>query len=411
MKAFFKRLPKLEVQFLGSGLLVAILSALLSLVYSHALGPQNRGVISVIFLTTLIFGAVALGGMNLSFRSHRGLVHPSSYTSAFLQVSIVSSFLASIFVMSSTLLYSLLKTPVASNLIFLAGIYSFLTTLQGQLFQTLLSLHLIRIRWKLDILVVSSQIAIYEILQIAHVFSIAVNIFLAFSFSYLVAILIVSKKLKAADLLKDITANQMTKVASLFRVSSSNYVYSILTALIDKIDRVIVLVFFSTEVFGKYSLLTGLLMFTRFIPDALGNLIVARRLEWIESHLQRNSKVRVTGLLLLGLIYAVFVQYLVLFLFGEKWRMPFAVAALFSMSELMRTLYATKMSFLFQNMKSRLPAKSAVMILILACIVPLSLQPFLSISAVPLGLFLAYVITFVVLDIFPKMDVIGDEVV
>lgn len=401
-----RKLQKADSVFLGSGLVVALLAALFALLYSHDLaGPENRGVISVMFLAEVTYFTVALGGLNISFRSHRGSIHPSKYGDAFVQISVLASLLASAIVLATSIAYSHFKTEVAYPLILLSGFYAFLATLQNQLFQSLLSLHRIRARWKMDLLVVTSQILVYEFLNILNLFSIAVTILLAFSTSYLVAILLILFNRKNLGLTFDFKQNQIAKIVQLFRASAANYTFSIVAALVDKIDRILVLLLFSTGTFGKYALLTGILSFARFLPDAVGNLIVAKRMHWIEEHLRVNSTRRTTIILILAITYAFAAQETISFIFGVKWHLPFAVALLCSLSEVMRAVYTTKMSFLFDDTKTNLPSKSAIMILIMATVIPILTTPVLSVTAVPAGLLFAYVSAFVYFRIFSNKKV------
>lgn len=400
-----KKLQKADSVFLGSGLVVALLAALFALLFSHDLvGPENRGVISVIFLAEVTYFTVTLGGLNISFRSHRGSIHPSKYGNAFVQISVFASLLASVMVVATSIAYSHFKNEVAYPLILLSGFYAFLATLQNQLFQSLLSLHQIRARWKMDLFVVTSQILIYEFLKTLNLFSVAVTILLAFSTSYLVAIFLIFFKRKKLGLVVNFKQKQIANIVQLFRDSAANYTYSIVSALVDKIDRILVLLLFSTGTFGKYALLTGILSFARFLPDAVSNLVVAKRMHWIEEHLKVDSTRRTSIILILAVIYALVAQETISLIFGARWHLPFAVALLCSLTEVMRAFYTTKMSFLFDDTKSNLPSKTATMILLTATVVPLLIRPFLSVTAVPAGLLFAYVATFAYFQIFSRKN-------
>ncbi len=400
-----KKLQKADSVFLGSGLVVAVLAALFALLFSHDLvGPENRGVVSVIFLAEVTYFTVALGGLNISFRSHRGSIHPSKYGNAFVQISVLASLLATVVVLATTIAYSHFKTEVAYPLILLSGFYAFLATLQNQLFQSLLSLHRIRARWKMDLFVVTSQILLYELLRLLNLFSVAVTIFLAFSLSYLIAIILIFFNRKNLGLAIDFKQNQFANVIQLFRDSAANYTFSIVAALVDKIDRILILLLFSTGTFGKYALLTGILSFARFLPDAVGNLVVAKRMHWIEDHLGANSLKRTIVIIIMAVVYAFAAQETISVIFGIRWHLSFWIALLCSLAEVMRAFYTTKMSFLFDDTKSNLPSKSAVMILIIAVVIPIVIRPIISVAAVPGGLLFAYISTFIYFRIFSNKN-------
>ena len=402
MKRFIDSFRKVETQFLGSTLLSALLAAVFSLTYSQDLEPSRRGVISVVFLSSLIFSSVALGGINITFRSHRGSIHPSTHTVAFFHLSILASLLGGLLVMSLTGLYSWAKNPVPVPLILLSGLYTIFVTLTGQLFQILLSKNLVGLLSKLNFCVITAQVATYLALKKLNYFSFAVNVFLAFMFSYFLVICFLLARHTKIELFTGFKSSQRKKIVSLFKASSGNYVFSTLLALTDRVDRILVLVFFSTETLGRYTFLTGLLIFTRFLPDAISSLVVARRLQWIEKHLHINSRVRILLLVILAAIYGLIVQWSLTTFLGEKWRLPIMIAPLFAVSELLRAAYTTKMSFLFSETKSQLPAKSSKLILGLACLIALLLNSTFFLVSVPLGLLIAYLLTFKILNIFPR---------
>ena len=293
-----------------------------------------------------------------------------------------------------------MKTPIALPLVLIAGSYGLISTLYDQLLQVLLAKNIIGLRWKLDLFAVSSQILIYLSLKRLGIFSFAIDIFLAYMLSYSIVVAIILTRHSEFELFNGFGRSQKIQISNLFRSSSSNYIYSILVAVTDRIDRILVLVFFSTQILGKYAFLTGALTFTRFLPDTVSNLIVARRMLWLDKHLHVNSRLRLVLLLSLAAAYGYLLQQAFIGFFGEEWRLPILISPLFALGELLRSAYTAKISFYFQNSKSTLPAKSAAMLLGFSCILPLLLRPLISLASVPLGLTLAYALTFKILKIF-----------
>jgi hypothetical protein len=379
---------------MASSAITAGLSIIFSFVYSYDLGAQNRGIVGMIFLSSLFFSSVALGGLNLTFRSHKLPITTQKHGPAFLFLSVISSFLGAIFVLSAGVVYSILKTNVPDKLLYISVLYAFVSILLTQVFQILLSNGLISIRWKLDLLMIAIQIFTYLLLRFLDLISPAISVFIAFITSYAIllgicvfiirykAILIFRRSMHYKDLLE------------LINVSTNNTRYSTQMAVMDRLDRVIVLVFFPTSTFGVYSFMTGGISFTRFIPESFSTLIVAKKLEGLEGRIHFSSVLRRIALLgvtfLLGGISFVITK----FTFGTTHSVSIWIPLLFTFSELLRGTYISRVSYLVRYYSSKVPSHSSLLVLLIFMTINLILCNWFGLITIPLALVLAYLITF-----------------
>jgi O-antigen/teichoic acid export membrane protein len=277
---------------MASSAITAGLSIAFSFIYSYDLGAQNRGIVGMIFLSSLLFSTVALGGLNLTFRSHKLPITTQKHGPAFLFLSVASSFLGAIFVILIGSIYSILKTNVPDKLLYISVLYAFLSIILSQFFQILLSKGLISIRWKLDLLMIAIQFFTYLLLRLLDLTSPAISVFVAFITSYgiLLAICIFIIQYKAILVFRQLIDKK--DLLELLNASKNNIRYSTQMAVLDRLDRVFVLVFFPTSTFGVYSFMTGVVSFTRFIPESFSTLIVAKKLEGLESRIHFSSFLR-----------------------------------------------------------------------------------------------------------------------
>ena len=382
-----------EWSYMASSAITASLSITFSFLYSRDLGAQNRGIVGMIFLSSLLFSTITLGGLNLTFRSHKFPITTQKHGVAFLLLSFISSFLGALFVMLVSSIYSTLKSNVPVKLIYISVIYTFLSIILSQVFQMILSFGLISIRWKLDLLMISIQIIAYLLFQYLNLTSSAISVFVSFISSYAIllgiSILIIwhKKILKFSDLL--IKKN----LHELLTASKNNIRYATQMAILDRIDRVVVLIIFPTSTFGVYSFMTGVISFTRFIPDSFSTLIVAKKLEGLEHRIHFSSLMRKLTLLIVTFLVGGISYIFTKFTFGTTYSVSFWIPLLFTFSELLRGTYISRVSYLVRNYFSKVPSHSSLLILLLFISLNIIFAGWLGLITIPLALVTSYYIS------------------
>jgi len=97
---------------------------------------------------------------------------------------------------------------------------------------------------------------------------------------------------------------------------------------------------------AKYALITSLISFTRFFPEAYNSLIL---LKHHQDQARQKRELGVLAYALFGIAVIAFVfvsQGFIQIVFGEKWLLPINVAMIFAVQELLRGWYqsnATKL--------------------------------------------------------------------
>ena len=386
----FKRRWSPERTYMASSAITAGLSIAFSFIYSYDLGAQNRGIVGMIFLSSLLFSTVALGGLNLTFRSHKLPITTQKHGPAFLFLSVASSFLGAIFVILIGSIYSILKTNVPDKLLYISVLYAFLSIILSQVFQILLSNGLISIRWKLDLLMIAIQIFTYLLLRLLDSTSPAISVFVAFITSYaiLLGICIFIIRYKAILIFRRSVNNK--DLLELINASKNNIRYSTQMAVLDRLDRVVVLVFFPTSTFGVYSFMTGVISFTRFIPEGFSTLIVAKKLEGLESRIHFSSLLRKIALLGVTLFVGGISFTITKFTFGTTHSVSFWIPLLFTFAELLRGTYISRISYLVRYYSSKVPSHSSLLVLLIFMTINLILCNWFGLITIPLALVFAY---------------------
>lgn len=364
------------------------IALILSFAYSRELGANNRGIVGMFFLISLLYSTVVLGGLNLTFRSQRKPVSIHTHLKAFIIISIPASVIGSITTLLVAAIYSNFKTLVPITLLVMGGIYTFFSVALSQFFQILLAKGLTALKWKLDLVMVLIQTMLYFFLRNTLEISVAVCILMSFTCSYIVLVCIILLfVLRGWRISIKDWVGVITRTKEIFLAAKSNIWYSISIGILDRLDRIIVLVIFPANIYGIYSFLTGILVFTRFIPDSISTLIVAKKT-------LIDIKISTIFHKILLLVLSVFfgaIAYLITYkAFYEGDNTLLFVAILFGFSELLRATYISSMSHKFERSGDKTPFRTSIFLLISSAFLGTILVQFLGLIGIPFSLVLSY---------------------
>ena len=383
-----------ENLYLASRAISAFLALIFSIVYSRSLGPENRGILGAVFLFVLLFSQFLCGGFNLTFRTSASKWNPEDYVWKFLKLSSLLSCLVAIVGTISIYLYSQSRGGLATNYLTMSFFYFLVTVLSDQLTQIMLALLQFNIIWKVEIAIISIQILLYLFFTHTGQISVGIAVLLSFTFSYTLVIGWYLKFLLVTKRYVRLKSSNTTLPINLFQNIHKNYIFVIFTGVADRIDRLIVLFVFSSAIFGKYAVMTGLILAFRFIPESFSNLILSGRAKRMVRFV---AKFRVLDFFLamgLPLVAAYILEILVSRIFGENWLITFWAIALFAFSEMLRTIYVVRVNaLLHSNTSTSIHIQSAILVLVVELIFAFFAWNLNNITFVPAGLCLGYALT------------------
>lgn len=386
---FFRNWSPQKTYLLASSATSSI-ALFLSFVYSRELGANNRGVVGMIFLTSLIYSTVALGGLNLTFKSQREPISNEMHLKAFVLVSLVASFIGSVITLFIGIIYSNLKSDVPINLLMIGSVYSMFAIVLTQFFQILLAKGLTSLKWKLDLTMVLIQTIFYFMLRNIVDISIAVCVLLSFTLSYALLIIFTLKIMfKRLEVSFKGSGRLFTRVKDLMIASKSNLGYAVSTGILDRVDRILVLIIFPPSVYGVYSYLTGIISFTRFVPDSISTLIVAKK-TFIK--IKISTVYQMILALAISALFGVIAYFVTEKTFSEGDAYLLWVAILFCVAEILRATYVSGMSHLFQRSGDNTPFKTSLLLLFFFTTISMIMVKFIGLFGIPFALTLSYLV-------------------
>jgi O-antigen/teichoic acid export membrane protein len=345
------RFPSVSVVYFLAKANSVFLGLVFSILYSRALGPESKGILTVVFLSTVLFSQIINGGIDLSFRSRLNGIRPEDSAPEYFIFSTMSSLLVTAISLITLQVYAHLKVPIAGNYFVVSIGYVFLAVLSEQMTQYILSLGNLRSLWKIEMPTIFFQMATYLVLVKLSIFSTAVSVLISFSFSYLVIIFRGYKVILGNLNFESLNRITHLKVLKLLRTSKNNFFYNFLLSFIDRFDRLIVLWVFSSSVFGKYSVATGIILTARFFPETIGNLILGNQSAGIQRVFQKFKPAVILILFILPIVLGIVVKAFIAHFFGNFWAVGLLVIILFGYSELFRAIYFVQVNRLLHDAK------------------------------------------------------------
>jgi hypothetical protein len=189
-------------------------------------------------------------------------------------------------------------------------------------------------------------------------------------------------------LIKD-PVGAITRTKELFLAAKSNIGYSISIGILDRIDRIIVLVIFPANIYGVYSYLTGILVFTRFIPDSISTLIIAKK---TLINIRISTLFHKMLLLVLSVFFGAIAYLITEKTFYEGNTILLLVAILFGFSELLRATYISSMSHMFERSGDKTPFRTSIFLLMSSTFLGTILVQFFGLLGIPFALALSYLV-------------------
>jgi len=392
--------------------LAAGLALLFALSYSKVLGVENRSIVTVIFTISLISLTVFTSGIGLLFRS-RALdpIKPISFQ-PFAVTAIISSLLTAASVLVAVSLYSHTKYPVPTTLIIFSLVYSFFGALDDLSHQSLIAYGKFKAAARVDVSTIILQVLLFIGFSTLTEISLASALFASLITSYIYSISFSFRTIHHIAV-ATIPKNSLT-VMELVKASKAFHLVGISSGLADRVDRLLIGWFLPLSFLGTYSVGTSLLTYLRFIPDAIGRLIVAKQ------NLGSTNKFRgkplwipvMITLSFLMISTAVFVsQSFVVFFLGNDWEISRWVIAAFAAQEVLRGLYLFVISRRVASDNQDFIFKSSLLLIIGSVLGGYVGIKLFSGIGVPLGIGLSYgfLIVYSQMNRFRKLNAGGFE--
>ena len=326
--------------FLSTRGLTSGLALVLALYYTKLLGVEKRSILVFIMISALILTVLSTAGISLTFRNRPAKSISSKNLLAYLSTITIAGF--GVAILSSALLYfySESKSPIPASIYIIGFIYSFLACVNLGFQDALVAKGNLKLATFLDfvtILIQGCSLIFFVYLDQTSLF---MSVIISFVVSYLlivfatISVFIQTEKIDFEGL--------NVEIKELILSSRQNQLFGIANGMADRLDRFLIGLMLPLAFLAKYALVTSIISFTRFFPEAYNRLML------LKLHQQESKKKSKLGFFAYGLIgtSVVFLvitsQEFIRILFGDQWLLPINVALFFAAQEILRGTYQSK---------------------------------------------------------------------
>ena len=313
------------------------LALVLALYYTKLLGVEKRSILVFIMVSALILTVILTSGISLTLRNRPTDSIKSSDLVSFLFIITVSGVIVG--ALNTLLLsyYAAIRSDITSAIFIICFIYSFFACVNLGFQDALVARGNLKLAAFFDLITILVQGLSLLFFVYLDQTSLFMSVMISFVFSYLLisfATLSVFIQTESINF-KGVVTNS----TQLIKTSSNNQLFGIANGLADRIDRFLIGLIMPLALLSKYALITSIISFTRFFPEAYNRILLLRH-HSTEPGQKRTFSI--TSLVLSASGIAIFVliaQLFIEFVFGNKWVLPLEVAVLFAVQEVLRGYY------------------------------------------------------------------------
>ena len=384
------KLPRRVNQFISTRTIASIFSLVYSLMYTAFLGPEKRSVLTFVFTTSMILTVVFTSALSMYIRSRNPEEINSLFVHSYLLISFGAALMVSFLSTAVLLLYANGRTPLPSVLVFLCFFYSFLSTFTLSLIDCLIAIGQLKFSMIFDFVLILMQFLIGSFFIILNQTSEFVSIIVSFIASYSIASFSIITLLSFLYPIKK--EHLLDGAKDLVLKSKHLYVVGIANGVVDRIDKLVIGIFLPFEILGKYALTSGVLAFSRFLPEAMAKTMLFARENPTVVYSKSNVSAKNLSLLAATLFVSIGAVEVIVFFFGEEWNLPFAFTLVFAFQEFVRGFYQMSISNLLISDKGAVVASCARYLLALSVVTIPLFTYFIGIFGPPVALSLVYLV-------------------
>ena len=366
------------------------LALALALSYTKFLGVDKRSILAFIMVSAVILAFVFTSGISLALRNQRPKEIEDSELFGYLFLILIAGLTAATMNCALLAFYSYLKTGLPGTIYVVCFIYSFFACLHMGCQDALIAKGKLKIATFFDFITVLIQITTLTFFLNIQQTSLFVSVLIAFIFSYALisfaaaAILLTSMHLDAKLLSKGIK--------SILHKSRKQHLFGIANSLVDRIDRFVIGLLMPISFLAKYALLSSVISFARFFPDAIAKLNLLKHHEGEFKAVTPFGRGNLALLFLASIILVLSTQAFINLVFGQAWLLPLSVGFLLIFQEILRSSYQLKaMKLIALGGKSEVSKISLLLIVLVVVLIVIGTLLF-GIWGSPIAMALAYLI-------------------
>lgn len=371
--------------YLPSRAISTTLSLFFALLYSKDLGVLNRSFVAVLMTLSVMIIILVTSGTTLTLRNLQPKGKIDRNLSSFISLILIEVVLGLLLFYFTLLIFSTFKFPLHKTIILVALIYFFLSAVHLIFMEILIAYQRFRIAGLFEVLTILLQLSFFFLAKLVSDISIAGRLFLAFSASYLIVAIFCYFELRPEFTGTKILGDPRI----IFKQSKGNHSIGTVLAMVDRLDRLIIAWFLPIVLVGKFAVMSSLISFFRFMPDALSKILISTKSEAWRRYLQ-NPISLIFGLTCFVGVVVFASQILITRMLGPEWLLPWGVGFMFALQELARGAFQLSGNYKISVGVSPQTHNAALMLFISAGPIAVGFAYWFGIIGVPIGFLISY---------------------
>ena len=319
------------------------LALVFAFAYSRELGVVNRSILAYVFTLSSLIWVFLTSGTTLTLRKNQPDISSKSFAS--FQTLLVVQLLIGLSVFSLGLLvFSTFKTPIPGPLLLASYLYFVSSGVAMLLVETSIAYFDFKVSGYLELVAVVIQLLLYFVVLIPIDLTIAIQLILSFIVSYVSISCVFLRRFR-----KQLGASiRFASPLLFFRSTEGNHSLGISLGIMDRLDRLIIAFAFPTGILAKYSVMSSLISYFRFVPEFISRVLIARN-DPFYLELHKHRKILFLGILLVGSLMIFSVQSLIRTFLGSSWALSIGIVIAFVIQELVRGTYQLTLNMIVKR--------------------------------------------------------------
>ena len=381
------------------------MALLIALSYTKLLGIDKRSVLAFVMVGALLLTILFTSGLSLGFRNRPTKSISSQQLSGFLMLITVSSFIVGSINCTLLLIYDRLKVEIPLPIFLVCFVYSFLACMNMGFQDALIASGNLKLASFFDFITIILQGCGLLIFLNIEKTSLIISVFVSFIVSY--AFVSVATIMILLPVINNQKFSVISGIREVIAFSKNNHLYGIANGFVDRIDRLIIGLIMPISYLAKYALMSSIITFTRFLPEALNKVKLLKIHDGMKKTIPRPTFMGFFLLGALALCVTILSQFFISIIFGDNWLLPIYVAITFSAQELLRGYYQSKAVGVIASGESKTMSSVSTFLIISAFLtISLGVYYFGALGA-PLAMVITY--SFAIMQISRLSGAVNDK--
>jgi len=282
---------------------------------------------------------------------------------SFLALMIVETLIGITVLTIGLLVFSNYKTTIPGPLIALIYAYFLLSGFAMILVEILITYLHYLFSGLIELVAVVIQLSLFFIILEPLELSIASKLLLSFNVSYLIICL------RMAQLI--ISSSGMNfKISSpinFWKATKGSHLLGVSLGIVDRLDRFIIAFYFPTGTLAKYSAMTSLISYFRFLPEFFSRIMISGFI--LPYSILRKNRVLVISIFMAAVSTIILVSRIFISTFlGQEWLLPITIFVAFGVQEILRGAYQISLNY---NSKLNLTFSTSAAPVLLLLVAPI----------------------------------------